>query len=208
MGRPIKEKWFGNPDSQGYQLKLSAKFKNAAGVSVSGEAFIVKQVGTRKYIVDLEGDRGVVFLKNKNSVGALVDGEAYMLLNVNGTSESVSKLTQHRAVTWRADGSAASYKWTKEMVSSSSTEGNVDPVDSIVAPFQPAVGTFQVAAGSVSVITIAFAGVSYADVPVVTSVDDSDINFVATVVNGVVTAISGVGEVTALANGTYDLTFA
>lgn len=208
MGRPIKEKWFGNPDSVGYQLKLSAKFKNSSGVSVSGEAFIVKQTGTRKYVVDINGDRGVVFLKNKNSVPALVDGEGFMLLNVDGTIEPVSKLTQHRAVTWKADGSVGSYKWTKEMLSTENDEGNVTPVDPIVAPFQAATGTFEVVGGLVDSITITFAGVSYTSVPAVTSDDDGTIDFVATVVDGEVTAISGVGEATTLADGVYDLTFA
>lgn len=208
MGRPIKEKWFGNPDSAGYQLKLNAKFKNSLNVSVSGEAFIVKQTGTRKYIVDINGDRGVVFLKNKNSVPSLLDGEAYMLLDIDGVIEPVSKLTQHRAVTWKADGSVGSYKWTKDMLSQTSTEGNVTPVDPIVDEFQPAAGTFDVVSGLVDAIDIVFAGVSYTDVPDVSSVDDPTIAFVATVVDGEVTAISGVGEATTLVDGTYSLTFA
>lgn len=208
MGRPIKEKWFGNPNSVGYQLKLSAKFKNSAGVSVSGAAFIVKQVGTRKYIVDINGDRGVVFLKNKNSVPALLDGEGFMLLNIDGVTEPVSKLTQHRAVTWKGDGSVGSYKWTKDMLSTGDDEGNVTPTDPIVNPFEAATGTFEVLSGVVDSITITFAGVSYLAAPTVTSADDAAIDFVATVTNGEVTAISGVGEATVLADGVYNLTFA
>lgn len=205
MGRPIKKKWFGNPDSAGYQLKLSAKFKNSSNVSVSGEAFIVKQCGTRKYLVDIDGDQGIVFLVNKNSVPSLVDGEAYMLLDVDGAIEPVSKLTQHRAVTWKAGGGYGSYIWTKEMLADEVDEGNVTPVDTVLT-FVPAEATFTVLSGEVSAVTIVEAGSGYVVSPDITSADDLDLVFTSTVADGEVATISVVDPVTTLADGTYPLT--
>lgn len=103
MGRPIKKIWFGDPASPGYQIEISTK---------TDVDYIVSQEGTRRYMTK---ENGLVTLVNKTSAGELEDGEAMLLArNFEGEIEAVSKLTQYRVYTWKADGTATSYKWTQD----------------------------------------------------------------------------------------------
>jgi hypothetical protein len=102
MGKPINKRNFGN--DIGTDISIVA---NVSGTVGSG--FIVKQSGTRKYLVNINGDVGMVRLVNKDQED-LLEGEAIIQAVVGSDTFNVSKLTQHRATVWGLSG-LTSYSW-------------------------------------------------------------------------------------------------
>ena len=169
MGRPIKKTWFGDPNSVGYQLKITAKLEGSA----AAEGFIVEQTGTRKYKVNIGGEIGDVFLVNKDSSGDLEDGEGFMTAETfGGDTEVIYKLTQYRVSTWKADGSFGNYKWSAEAASNDGeatvvTDDVVDPED--VKVQATATSSFAVVSGgTVTGVTVTAGGSGYTSAPTVT----------------------------------------
>lgn len=132
MGRPIREQWFGTPDSAGYQLKITAKIPGEA----VAEGFITEQTGTRKYKVNVGGVIGTVRLVNKLVGGDLVDGEAFVSATpFGGATHAVSKITQYRISVFDANGAFSTYEWSKDNATSigQATLLNDDVVSNITA---------------------------------------------------------------------------
>lgn len=86
MGRPLNKRYFGSGVS-GHEIKVTAK----VGDSAVGEGFIVRQRGTRKFIVNVGGEVGVCRLVDK-AAGALQAGE--MIINVLTDANTVSRVTK------------------------------------------------------------------------------------------------------------------
>ena len=188
MGRPIQQKWFGTPDSAGYQLKITAKI---SGEAVS-EGFITEQTGTRKYKVNVGGVIGTVRLVNKLVGGNLVDGEAFVsAIPFGGTAQAVSKITQYRISLFDADGGFSTYEWSQADAAAvgQATLLNDDVVSNITAT---ATATFEGTGGTVDSITLVQGGGGYVAVPEVTisGVNGTGATATATIANGVVDSLT------------------
>lgn len=188
MGRPIKKSWFGDPNSVGSQLKITAKLPGTA----VGTGYIVEQKGSRKYKVNIGGVVGDVFLVNKSVNGDLADGEGFILVTpFGGSAEPVSKLTQYRVNTFKADGSFGSYKWGASAAGAAGEASII--VDTIIAGVQAlataAIGV--VSGGGVSAVNITAGGSGYTTASVAFSGGGgTGAAATATITGGVITAIT------------------
>lgn len=188
MGRPIKKSWFGDPNSVGSQLKITAKLPGTA----VGTGFIVEQTGTRKYKVNIGGVVGDVFLVNKSVSGDLVDGEGFITVTpFGGSAEPVNKLTQYRVTTYKSDGSTGSYTWS---ANAASVDGQASIiVDTVIAGVQAlATAAFGVVSGGgVSTVNITNGGSGYTTASVAFSGGGgTGAAATATLTGGVVTSIT------------------
>ena len=195
MGRPIQKKWFGDPASVGYQLKVTAKLPEVA----VAEGYIVEQTGTNKYKVNINGNIGDVFLVNK-SVGAnLEDGEGFMLATpFDGSALPVYKLTQYRVTTFEADGSYGNYTWSQNAASVAG-EADVGGLQSDTSTtYETATATAELGTEAdvdddqVVAITVDVQGSGYLVAPEVTIAggDGTGATATATISGGAVTAIT------------------
>lgn len=91
MGRPLNKRYFN--DGDGTQLSIRAFVTGGS----EGVGKILKQTGSRRYIVDVDGDIGTVFLVDKDN-GDLVAGDATITFkNADSDEKRVMKLMAHRA---------------------------------------------------------------------------------------------------------------
>jgi len=196
MGRPIKQKFFGDPLSVGSQLKITAKLPGEA----VAEGFITEQTGTRKYKVNINGTIGDVFLVNKDTAGDLAEGEAFILATpFNGSAQPVYKLTQYRVSVFDSATEYSSYSWSADAASEA---GQADVIDDANVSFVTATATATIDTGAVDAITVDVAGEGYIGVPTVTiDGNGTGATATATVSGGAVTAITvdtgGTGYTTA-----------
>ena len=99
MGRPIKKKWFGENESL---LTITAKLPGIP----AGDGHIVSQTGTTKYMVEINGEQGIVLLMDTDDPNELQDGQAFILaVTADGQQFPIAKLHQHLAVV--SDGNLA-----------------------------------------------------------------------------------------------------
>jgi len=185
MGRPIQKKWFGTPDSAGYQLKITAKLPGEA----VAEGFITEQTGTRKYKVNVGGVIGTVRLVNKLTDGDLVDGEAFVsAIPFGGSAQAVSKITQYRISVFDAGGAFSTYEWSKDDATAvgQATLLNDDVVSNITAT-----GSANIAGGQVTTVNLLTGGSGYTKIPlVIIDGDGTGAEIVAEIGGGEVTLLT------------------
>ena len=93
MGRPLNKRYFGQGQT-GHEIKVTAK---VPGKSV-GAGFIVRQRGTRKFLVEVGGKQAVCQLVDK-AKNQLADGEMIITVLTDGnTLVNVTKLTNRAAI--------------------------------------------------------------------------------------------------------------
>ena len=132
MGRPINRKWFGKPD--GVQPKIVVNAVKWLDGTTAADVYILRQVGTRKYIVSNDVKTETVTLVNASDAAVLKPGEAFVLAKVQGgTALPCQKITQYRLNVYNPDGTIGNYGWSTKPASSA---GQVDllPVAPVVAP--------------------------------------------------------------------------
>lgn len=132
MGKPLKKKYFGT--GAGNQIKIRAKI----GTNAEGDGFIVKQIATSRYLVNVAGNTGICRAVYKAS-GTLVAGD--MIIQVKDAAlnlRTARKVKAHTLVL--DDGTVAKWSFAEPVVGSvrvADVEGYlVDPVITISA--QPA----------------------------------------------------------------------
>lgn len=148
MGRPLNKKYFST--GPGNQIAIRAKI----GTNAEGAGFIVKQVGSSRYIATVGANTGVVTLVDKAN-GALAAGEATItMVSGTGVSRRVRKMTSHRASFF---GGAAG-QWSFAATTDADTYQVADETDGFEATITitsqpanstvtaPAAATFTVAA--------------------------------------------------------------
>jgi hypothetical protein len=116
MGRPVNKKYFGS--GSGNQIKVRAKIGSAA----EGDGFIVKQKGTKRFVVTVGSDTGICRLVNK-STGSLAANE--MIVNVvtdAGTQVQITKLYNRVAII--EDSTKVKWNFLADL-----TDGGVQVVD-------------------------------------------------------------------------------
>lgn len=92
MGRPLNKKYFGNPATAGLQLTVVADLGNGPV-----NAWIVEQVGTRRYIMTDGTNTATCTLVNVITG----PGEAVMTVNVSGGGTETARIVQaHRVKTF------------------------------------------------------------------------------------------------------------
>lgn len=92
MGRPLNKKYFGAGD--GDQFRVTAKVPTAT----VGAGFIVKQTGSKRFVVDVEGVKAPCVLVDKIDAD-LLDGEmTIQLKNSDDEVKNVVKITGRTAV--------------------------------------------------------------------------------------------------------------
>lgn len=117
MGRPLNKKYFGNPALPGSQIVLTSAWIAGAGSAAAG-FYIVKQVGTGKYLVSNGTDSGVVKLVD---LIADAEGEATLAVQPFGSAQlEYVKNIYSRTVKTFDDNT---YKWSTE---AATEEGAVD----------------------------------------------------------------------------------
>lgn len=188
MGRPIKSKWFGDPASIGYQLKITAKLPG----ETAAEGFIIEQTGTRKYKVNIGGVIGDVRLVNKSVAGNLEDGEAFMLATpFGGSAQPVYKLTQYRVSLFDSPSGYSSYEWSE---AAAANADEADVINDANVNYVTATATATQDTGVVDSITIVEDGEGYLSAPAVTITDDggpgTGATATATISDGVVDSIT------------------
>jgi hypothetical protein len=180
MGKPIKKSWFGEPVGPGSNHIRVNGVKFADGVSYS-DAFIVKQTGSSAYIVQDSAQihaPEIVFMVNASSISALNTGECFILATpFGGSPVPCSKIAQYRVDVFE-NGTVVSYTWsTRPAVALGQADLiNMGPAGQILS--------FQIING----------GRGYTSVPTVTISSPPGTGatgWIATVVGGVVTAITG-----------------
>jgi hypothetical protein len=186
MGRPIKSKWFGDPDSAGYQLKVTAKLPGEA----VAEGFITEQSGTRKYKVNVNGTIGNVYLINETDGAELTDGQGFMTATpYGGAALPVYKLTQYRVSLY--DGADfATFTWSKDAAAVASA---ADVLDDFIVTFESALGSVDSTGGVVDSLVIIDGGAGYLVAPTVTITDPNagaGATATATISNGVVDSLT------------------
>ena len=109
MGRPLSDKFFGNPANAGYQLPVSSCWIDGE-MGANATSYIVKQLGTRTYIVhnSMTGNEGIVKLQATSVVAA---GQA--VINVtpfSGPVEHARTIQAHNVKTWEDH----TYRWNAD----------------------------------------------------------------------------------------------
>ena len=113
MGRPIQRRWFGTPTTPGSNhINVSGvKFKNG---TTATNAYIVKQVGDRAYIVSNGSLSEPVFMVNATSTAGLQAGQCFILATpFGGSARPCEKIAQYRLSIYEADGTINDYSWSK-----------------------------------------------------------------------------------------------
>lgn len=114
MGKPIQKKWFGKSTLAGNQIVVNG-VKFADG-STATSAYIVRQVGSRAYIVRDSGDTHaaeIVFMTNASSTGALSPGQCFILATpFGGSALPCKRINQFRVDLWGPGTSITSYSWS------------------------------------------------------------------------------------------------
>lgn len=106
MGRPLNNKFFGNPVGTGQQIGLSSAWIPGASGTTAG-AWIVQQKGVRKYIITDGTDTGLVELVD-GSDPITEEGKAYIAVSVfGGGTEYAKQINAHTVKTF--DGNV--YRW-------------------------------------------------------------------------------------------------
>jgi hypothetical protein len=187
MGRPIQKKWFGDPDSAGYQLRVTAKLP---GETVA-EGFIVEQKGTRKYKVNIGGVIGDVYLINETDGAELTDGQGFMVATpFGGAALPVYKLTQFRVSLYDGAG-VSTHTWSQN---AAALAGVADVLNDAVVASISALGSVDSTGGVVDTLTIINAGSGYIVAPTVTITDPeptaTGATATATISNGVVDSLT------------------
>lgn len=189
MGRPIQKKWFGDPASIGYQLRVTAKLPGEA----AAEGFIIEQTGTRKYKVNVNGTIGDVYLINETNSGNLNDGEGFMTATpFNGSSQPVYKLTQYRVSVYDSPNGFSTYSWSSADAAAAD-EATIDSISGDTSiTYETATATATLAADAVDSITVDTKGQGYLQVPEVTfsGGDGSGAAATAVLVDGQVDSIT------------------
>lgn len=113
--RPIKSRSFGDTALPGLQFAITAKLPGEA----AGEGYIVEQQGSRKYLVNVNGTIGPVFLVNTLTPANLNDGEAFIAVDIFGGSQVAAfKIMQKRVNVWLTPDSPTSqlrsYVWSQD----------------------------------------------------------------------------------------------
>lgn len=85
MGRPVNKRYFGS--GPGNQIKVRAK----VGANAEGDGFIVKQKGTKRFVVTVGANTGTCKLVNKDT-GSL--GANEMIINVINDSGQIVQVTK------------------------------------------------------------------------------------------------------------------
>jgi hypothetical protein len=116
MGRPVNKRYFGN--GTGDQIKVRAKI----GENAEGDGMIVRQRGTKKFVVTVGANTGACTLVNK-STGALAANE--MIVNVRTDAGTIVQATKLYNRTVQAED-MVKYVWTFEAIA---TDGAVDILD-------------------------------------------------------------------------------
>lgn len=113
MGRPIKKKWFGPAAGAGTQIIVNG-VKWADGTT-STNAYIVKQTGSRKYVVSNGTKTEPVFMVNATSVGGLQAGQCFILATpFGGSARPCEKIAQFRVSIYEANGEVNDYSWSTQ----------------------------------------------------------------------------------------------
>lgn len=110
MGRPLKKKFFGNPDKEGLQLVLSSTWLPGKSSAEAGY-WVVRQVGTGRYQVTNGTDIGVV---NLVDVAPEAEGQATLEVTLFGGAIEYARVIYNRTVsTWNL----RNYRWSLEPAS-------------------------------------------------------------------------------------------
>ena len=110
MGRPINRKWFGKPD--GVQPKIVVNAVKWLDGTTATDVYILRQVGTRKYIVSNDVKTETVTLVNASDAAVLKPGEAFVLAKVlGGAALPCQKIAQYRLNVYNPDGTIGNYSW-------------------------------------------------------------------------------------------------
>ena len=105
MGRPLNKKFWGTLATSGYQIKLTSAWVPGHGSAVSN-CYIVKQVGTGRYLVHNGTVSGVVKLTAGTAAAA---GEGYVTVSPYGGGTKYAKTINAHTVKTQ-DGYV--YKWS------------------------------------------------------------------------------------------------
>lgn len=111
MGRPINKKWFGIPDGTHHKIVVNGVMW--ANGDYASDAYIVRQVGTRKYIVSDGVTTEPAYPVNTNSVEGLKPGQCFIMATAYGNDPApCQKIAQYRVSLFENDGSIKSYSWS------------------------------------------------------------------------------------------------
>jgi hypothetical protein len=103
MGRPLKKSLFGT--GAGNQFKVRAKIGSAA----EGDGFIVKQTGSKRFVVKVGSDTGVCYLVDKVE-GTLAAGDMTIALkDADDNVKNAVKIKAHMATF--GDGTASAWSF-------------------------------------------------------------------------------------------------
>ena len=114
MGRPINKKWFGT--AIGAELKIIVQRAMLADGTTLTDAVIVKQTGTRTYVVqDQAKTRTPEAVTLVNGPAQLAPGKCYIkMVPFGGTVLNCEKIQQYRVKAYETDGSIKAYTWSKD----------------------------------------------------------------------------------------------
>ena len=105
MGRPLQKKFFGDPARPGSQIVLNSAWLPGESAAIN-DCYIVKQVGTGRYLVTDGTKSGVVRLVAAAPAKA---GEGQLVVNKFGGGTEAVKVIHNRTIkTW----SGASFAWS------------------------------------------------------------------------------------------------
>jgi len=125
MGRPVNKKYFGQ--GAGNQIKVKAK----VGTAKVGDGFIVKQRGTRKFVVNVGGKVGVCKLVDK-PVNSL--GENEMVITVLTDANTLSHVTKMYNRLAIVNGQKVKWNFSPSQVDGADQLTDVEAADNIPAP--------------------------------------------------------------------------
>ena len=110
MGRPINKKWFGIPDGTHHKIVVNGVMW--ANGDYASDAYIVRQVGTRKYIVSDGVTTEPAYLVNTDAVEGLEPGQCFIMVTAYGNDPApCQKIAQYRVSLFETDGSIKIYSW-------------------------------------------------------------------------------------------------
>lgn len=110
MGRPINKKWFGIPDGTHHKIIVDGVMWSNG--SMSTDVYILRQTGTRTYIVSDGSTTEQVSLVNAPNSETLRPGQCYILAKIfGGTEVPCYRISQYRMSVFEADGTIGNYSW-------------------------------------------------------------------------------------------------
>lgn len=119
MGRPINRKWFGAEDAAVDQKKITATGAVFSDGYTETDAIIIKQTGTRTYIVsraDGKAPEQLTMVNGNGGIGSIKPGHCSIKVRPFGGPEvTCEKIQQYRVSVFEADGSIKSYSWGTQL---------------------------------------------------------------------------------------------